>query len=232
MYRKCGYSLIVAFFVSCLPGNPVLPERLAAPQLSFVDLEIIPDPLRGYRDAVHLKWEFKDNAHPHTYTLLRMLPGDSFPDVFTGSRGIPADSTDFYDDLSGYAFPEAGFDKVVYRITAVDTVGRAGDTSETCTVVLAPQPLFDDFSENDGCLHWESWIRGGVFSQCGIWRDSLPYYWKSEQMLVFPLTDHPAAFTACLPDSLLPLANGRWRYSLNVSANAAVSLLLGEFNVP
>jgi len=230
MYRKCGYCIIVSFLLHCLPVSQPFTERLPAPELTFVELTFTTDLQNGVREAVHLTWNLRNetSASSHTYTLLRKLSSDSLYDVFTSSRGIPADTTNFYDYLYNYQFPETGFDTISYRVVAVDTIGITGDTSAVCVVLLAPQPELVSFDMTSGCLLWESWIRGGVFSWCRVQNASGTRTWTSEKKLEFPLTDKTASFSACVPE----LTRGTWYYALYVKSNNAYSLTTGVTDVP
>jgi hypothetical protein len=164
--------------------------------------------------------------------LLRKLSDDSSYDVFAGSRGIPSDTTEFLDILEDYTFPDNGFDSILYRMFAIDTAGRAGDTSDPCLLLVAPQADFQQFDDSTGCLKWESWIRGGVTSRCSVWCEEKDLYWNSERMEEFPFTDEPARFTACFPDTLMPPVAGRWWYALYIRANMVQSLVIGPIDVP
>lgn len=229
MYRKCGYCIIVLFLLHCLPVSPSFTERLPAPALSFTELTFTSDVQRGIREAVHLQWKYppESRASLGTFTLLRKFTGDSLFEVFSASREIPADTADFLDYLTNYQFPSSGFDTVLYQIVAIDTFGTPGDTSEACAVLLAPQPGLVSFDTEHGCLVWESWIRGGVFSWCTVRQTTATTFWTCDKMLEFPLTDEPATFTACVPQ----FVPGKWQYALYVMSGTAHSLTTGVIDV-
>ena len=226
---------VAVIMCSCLPVTSPLPQLPGKPVLQFAGMTPVPDPFNGYREAVHLTWAAPpDSSAPVcTYTLLRRIPPDSIFDVFAASRLIPADTADFYDDLASHAFPTNGFDSIYYRICAIDSFARTGDTSAVTTVILAPQPTVTAYDTANACLQWDSWIRGGVFSWCTLWRESgegATFTSPPEQK--FPFTDEPARFLACFPDSLSPPAAGRWYFALYVKANESYSLNVGFINVP
>jgi hypothetical protein len=226
--------VVIALFLCCFPEDPPLPEGLSKPQLAFVGFTVVSNGNDGYTEAIHLHWTIaKNDENPvHSFTLLRKLPDDSVVDVFSGSRLIPPDTGDFFDELVNYTFPQNGFDSLVYRIFAVDASGRSGDTSKICIVFVVPQPFLILMNPATSCCSWESWIRGGVFSWCRIWRKGEAVDWTSKQYLEFPLTDKPAAFSACFPDSLQPMDGGRWYYALFVKAGESYSLKTGVTDVP
>ncbi|MBN1575824.1 MAG: hypothetical protein JW913_04685 [Chitinispirillaceae bacterium] len=236
MCVKYGFvagTLLSVNLLSCLAVDPPLPQKLEKPVLNFSGMAAVGDPIEGYHEAVHLSWMFTrtENTPVHSYSLLRKFPADSFFDVFLGSQQIPADTTHFYDKLARHPFPVKGFDSISYRLCAVDTFGRTGDTSDECTVVLAPQPQFVNYTTANGCLQWESWIRGGIFSWCTVWHETGRREWTSQRQDAFPQTDQPGRFSACFPDSLQPPFPGRWYYALFVRANDTYSLKIGTIDV-
>ncbi|MBN1308211.1 MAG: hypothetical protein JXA18_09865 [Chitinispirillaceae bacterium] len=225
--------LLSVNLLNCLPVDSPLPQKLEKPILDFNGMAAVRDPVDGYHEAVHLSWTFTrtEETPVQSFTLLRKFPSDSFFDVFAGSRLIPADTTHFYDELAQHPFPADGFDSVSYRLCAVDTLGRTGDTSAVCAVILAPQAKFVNYDTVSGCLQWESWIRGGIFSWCTVWREADKQEWTSRLQDAFPQTDQPGRFSACFPDSLQPPAPGRWYYALFVKANDTHSLKIGTLDV-
>jgi hypothetical protein len=237
MFWKYGYIVCITgiiLFFHCFPVDAPLKDTLNEPELEFVGMAAVSDGQGGYTEAVHLHWTFaKTDATPlQSFTLLRQLTGDSVIDVFSGSRLIPPDTGDFFDELVNYTFPSHTIDSIIYRIMAVDTFGREGDTSDPCIAYIAPQPAFIAADAATGCYSWESWIRGGIFSWCRIWRDGESVDWTSSQLLEFPLTDKSATFNACLPDTLLPCSSGRWYYALFIKASESRSLKTGVIDVP
>jgi hypothetical protein len=214
--------------------SPQLPPPPEKPVLLFDGMAVVADPFSAYREAVHLSWTTAagEAAAVASYTLLRKIQPDTVYDVFAGSRLIPADTADFCDGLTGFTFPANGFDSIFYRICAVDTFGRTGDTSDACPVILAPQPDLIGFDTAQACLRWESWIRGGVFSWCTVWNARDGRGFTGEMLQEFPFTDQPARFSQCFPDSLSPPAGGRWYYALYIRANESYSLVIGSLDAP
>jgi hypothetical protein len=241
VYQRIGEYIICAsvsicistVLPGCFPVSPPAPEPLAAPGLSCEGFIVVPDDIDGYHAAIRLNWttDFGEDVPLESFTLLRKFSGDSIYDVFQGARQIPPDTMHFHDKLTGYSFPETGYDSVYYRILPVDTAGRAGDTSAAVTFVLAPQPTVHPFTAVNACLSWESWIRGGVFSWCSFWHERGEQEWVSGRFEEFPDTDEPARFSACFPDSLSPPLSGVWFYACFIKANTAQSLVIGSFNV-
>jgi hypothetical protein len=226
-------SVILSQLIACLPVDPPLPHTIEKPLLQCDGFVVAPDISDGYREAIHLQWSLSDTetALVSTYTLLRKFSFDSVFDVFTGSRLIPADTFHFYDELINYVFPANGIDSVFYRILAIDTLGRAGDTSDIVRLKIAPQPKFGSYDEEKGCCSWESWIRGGIFSWCTVRHETETIHWTSERQEKYPDTDQPAVFSACFPDTLFPPPSGRWYYGFFIRANDAYSLSVRAIDV-
>jgi len=226
-------ALLFVTLLSCLPVEPPFTNKPGKPVVRFGGMAVVRDTIEGYHEGVHISWTLaqKEPARIRSFTLMRKFPADSVFDVFGGSRGIPADTADFYDVLAGHTFPEEGFDSVYYRLCAVDDEGRTGDTSEACVVTLAPQARLVGFDPKNGCLLWESWIRGGIFSWCSVWDATMAYEWASQRQDAFPHTDQPGSFSACFPDSLQPPPPGRWYFALFVRANDTYSLKIGSIDV-
>jgi len=233
-YVSLVVALLTPGWLSCFPVDPA-PLRIAGrPELRFVEMAPVADPVDGYRESVHLHWEFdrSDDQPLRFFTLLRKLSADSAFDVFFGSQLIPADTADFFDALEYHVYPRSGADSVLYRMYTIDTLGRSGDTSEICRVILAPQPVVTALDNSTRCIEWESWIRGGILSWCVIWSDENGRSWTSPRREEFPFTDKAAVFNACLPDSITFSSGSRWYYALYIKAYEAYSLKIGAVGVP
>lgn len=241
VYQRNGtfvvYVVILLFqgilCIGCFPVAPPVTVSLNAPDLFCQGFLIIPDDIDGYKAVLSLSWttDYEADAVLGSFTLLRKFSDDSVYETFEGSKNIPADTMHFHDRLTGYSFPESGYDSVYYRIIPVDTSGGEGDTSQVVSFVFAPQPVSQTYHAQTMCLSWESWIGGGVSSRCEVWSASGADQWESPKMEVFPESDEPARFSACFPDSLTPPAYGKWYYACFIKANVAQSLQIGTFNV-
>jgi hypothetical protein len=165
-----------------------------------------------------------------------LFPGDSAYDAtFPSSQEIPADSCNFFDRISSSVFPSAyeNYDSLIYKIYAVDNLGRASDTSAPCTLLIVKQPILKTRDLSGGCLSWYSDVNlTGPFSYCRIWNDSSGYSWTSNIFNTFPPTDKPAEFSACMPDSFLPRLHGIWFYALFIEIGNSKSLKSGYLDVP
>ncbi len=221
---------IVLCMLHCVPHQSRYFEKIAAPSLAPLTLAPWRDPFNNVIEAVFMQWEpgLNDEKNIQYYTLLRKLPSDSIYDVFSLSQRIPSEVTAFYDPIDLDIFPIEGFDTLCYRIYAVDIYGRPGDTSESQVLLLAPQPQMKNVNWMDGCIQWESWIRGGQVSYGEFWIDSSKCRWSSKPSESFPRTDEPALFTSCKPDSCELLRDRFFYYALFVDVVDAHSIRVGK----
>ncbi|MCX7727159.1 MAG: hypothetical protein N2053_09975 [Chitinispirillaceae bacterium] len=229
---KISFSLILCG-ASCIIESPPT-FKVSKPTLIFNNLSFVKE-AGEYYEAIHLSWQLNnkdEKEYISSFILLRKFSEDSTFDIFPGSRAIPPDTFYFYDKLIGYRFPENGYDSVCYRIFTIDKYGNSGDTSDVCIVYIAPQPELKEYDKEQGCIKWESWIRGGIRSWCNIWNEDKNIEVKSKEMELFPFTDKAALFEFCLPDSLRPLSSGKWFYSIFVKASERYSIKVGFFDVP
>jgi hypothetical protein len=228
--------LIIQFLLSlqsCVPHNPEYFSKIAAPQIHSITFAPYNDPYGNFIESVCLQWEINvdDESRIQYYTLTRKLPSDSLFDVFSLSQRIPPSVNEFNDPIELEIFPTDGFDTIQYRMYAVDTYGRPSDSSEVCTLLIAPQPKLTVFNNNTGCLEWESWIRGGQISYGSFWSDTLKCRWSSKRTEAFPRTDEPAVFSSCKPDSCILNPGEYLYYVLYVEATEARSMKVGRVRV-
>lgn len=226
-------SILCLLSLSCIPVEPPLPQKITAPKLIFKQMAVARNTFGEYHEAIQLQWHRSesDTLPVQSFTLMRKFSNDTTFELFDRSQHIPADTTNFFDELSADQFPASGSDSVFYLLFAIDTLGRPGDTSNFCRVFLLAQPTLASFSTNSLCIVWDSWVRGGVTSWCHIWPDSMESSCKSEPYELYPETDQAARFSACCQDQAyllhLPPASIRWNYALFIRAGDNYSLSYG-----
>ncbi len=230
------FFAVVSLFLTCKTVSPDLPPRLDSPVLRPIELAVIKKSSE-YVEAAHLTWSkpLSDSVEVAYYNLLRMFPGDSgYNDNFPSSQGIPASIENFFDPLIN-SFPSAleSYRPLIYRIYVVDELGRAGDTSAPCTLLVVKQPSLKHSDLTKGCFTWSSDVNlSGPYSYCHLWSDSSNLSWTSNTMYTFPPTDKPAEFSACIPDSLMKFFHGTWFYALFIDIGGSQSLKTGTLYVP
>ena len=211
------------------------PPPLSPPEITAIDLTEAR--LSGsWREAIHLQWEAPstDSIAIRSYTIIRRTDNDSSFDVFSRSQGIPSSIDTFNDDIKPIGFPDADYFSVRYRIFAVDSLGRSGDTSAVCSLYLARQPVIDTIDLAKSSFRWFSqFIQGSVETYIKIWNASGAAVFSSPRQEEFGSWDYPVYFSATLPDSLSPFSPGTWYYAIYLFAMTAEhqSIKVDSFNV-
>ncbi len=222
--------------LACPTIEPPPPPPLAAPAIDSLILSGY-DPLRNeHGEYIKIFWSppVSETGSAQSFTLLRKVQDDSSFDVFDLSQTIPGDTLTFYDDLSIIGFPTEFYDTLAYRIFAVDSLHRSGDTSGAVFVMLAPQPTFRQFNQSTWSFNWSVLgILGAIESCIEIWNENRSIIWKSTPKIEYGGENQIIPFTTSLPQSLIPLSSGNWYYGIYVKANGAErqSLKVGSFIV-
>ena len=230
-------SLIYLILITknnCIPVSPSSSEKPEKPVIEKLELAVTKNSSAKFCEAVYITWKAPetDPGKIKYYTIIRKFPDDSVFSVFPMSQQIPSQKLEFYNILEPDNFPDEGFYSVCYRLYAIDNQGASGDTSEICTLKIAPQPILKSIDTSCGSYTWESWIRSPVTSYSLLWKDNPDNCWQSKKQIDYPSTDQPSTFEAVIPDSLFPLTNGQWHYALFTEAAETKSLKTGFFHVP
>jgi hypothetical protein len=157
-------------------------------------------------------------------------------------RSIPDSITHYDDDLDRIVFPKSNDIKTVqYRIFAIDTLGRSGDTSAVDSVAISwpPTPLWppDGDSIRPDSLVWSVFgVMNGYFTYAYLYSDSSGLIWKS------PRPDTPTYSTENKTDHILvplprslQLSSGEtyyWAVKVEIPTGSASSLAISRFYVP
>jgi hypothetical protein len=229
-------AAFIAILCICQSYPPITPPRLDSPV--FTKITLSEARIFGtYREAVRLAWRAPrtDSIGLRSFTLIRKLPGDSLFDVFSRSQGIPAPIDSFSDDMTHIGFPLDGYSLVMYKIVALDTLGRPSDTSAPCSLYIAPQPILDTVDTVKLCFRWHSSrISGSTVSYVKLWDKTGTRSWESVRSEKFGGDYPPLYFDACLPDSLKPLNRGTLYYAVFLEAMGPEhqSLKVDSIDVP
>jgi hypothetical protein len=229
-----SFAALAAFLFFCQYYPPITPLRLKPPVFSKPFLSEAK--FSTYREAIHITWTppSTDSITIRSYTLLRKTGDDSLFDVFTRSQGIPDSIVSFDDDLTPIGFPVNGYDLIVYKIFAIDTLGRAGDTSAACSLYLASQPELTRIDTAAWCFGWLSrGIQGSVTSHLKVWNAGGTRSWTSPASEELGNEQVPVNFSSCLPDTFKPMTAETWYFALFLDANGSLhqSMKAGSFNV-
>ena len=232
---------VAAIFISmlcmglaCPTIEPPLPPRLSSPIIDSITLTGYNKILNVHRETLKLNWSPPLNQYTSvaSYTLLRKTARDSLFDIFDMSRSI--DMLEFHDDLNVIGFPSSFYDSISYRIFAVDSLGRSGDTSHIFSIMLAVQPSFKEFNQTSWTFKWTVLgILGAMTSHIKIWNKDQSRIWSSTPQIQYPGENQILTFSVSLPQNLIPLQPGDWYYGIFVEANGAErqSLKVGSIKI-
>ena len=218
-------SLFLLCAVSCLPiastcptADPFPPPQIAAP--SFTLMEVTGVKKGGdYQGAVHMQWKMGnvDTFPVKEFVILKKGPSDSAFGIM--HFGIPDSVFDDYDvpitnELPPMQLFGSPFSCVKYRVFAVDTLGRSGDTSAVDSILLTWPPAItypiDTLKQN--VFKWTTQsYQGGYYASMMVWSDASGPVWSSPQPSE-PTYGNATqdSFALQLPSALYPLGAGRY----------------------
>jgi hypothetical protein len=230
------YLLVCATFPllinsACPTKEPPLPPRLGKPVITLADIREARSG-NSYSVNFHVSWTppSEDSVHVRFYKVLRWQPTDS---SFGIVSPLIADSiTDYYLRLDKTNFPIMGFDSIVCEVLAIDSLYRPSDTSESYTLLLAPQPKQDSIL-NARCCKWTiQGCIGQIESYSRIWDLNHTIIWTSNTDLQMASNGEPVTSPLYCMNSA-PQDTGIYFYGVYLTANLdQYSLKIGSFHVP
>jgi hypothetical protein len=239
---KFSASCFVFFFLlgSSCPSPESFPEPpLSAP--AFSSAELVAVKFNTYRPALHLTWKppVGGSLSVREFVILQKSMDSSVFSILV--RSIPDSITEYYDNLDRIAFPQAwDFTTLQYRIFAIDTLGRPGDTSAIDSVVLAWPPNIlwpmDKDSVRPDSLVWSVYgVEMGYFTYVYLYSDSAGLIWQSPRPNTPTYSSHDGIdhIVVPLPGSLL-LSSGAtyfWAVKVEMPTGSASSMAISRFYV-
>ncbi len=234
-----GTACCLCIASTCPAPDPFPPPPLGAP--SITGLVLIGEQWNDdYQPTIHITWDFsgKDSLPVEKFIVLRkrQLFDSSFEVL---PPDIPDSQYEDWDKISATDFPVQGiYTKIWYRIFAVDTQGRSGDTSAVDSVQLSWPPRITapvDTLRN-GLFTWSTILYlGGYYTSLSLWSDSRGLLWNSRPPDE-PIYGHetPDSEALILPSPPAPLARGRYFCGVKVQIPGAniQSLAIRQFYVP
>ena len=226
MIRICQLLILTAVSLSifCITDDGTRPSPPYAPIIDNYYITNYDSKLDTNIETAYLHWI--DNSESKTstisYTLLRYTDTSNTHSII---KNIPASVNFFYDPILPLIADSLRTTTrfIRYKIVPIDSLNRAGDTSVTCTLRLAPavQLTSPGYSVEDSSnLKKFNWtihpIQNQVSSSISLFRsDTL--IWKSPVNAYFT-GGNSRAIEATLPDSLYPLpaATYLWYVSLRI----------------
>jgi len=237
----CTACSMFALFLgsSCPSPEPFPVPPLQAP--SFTSATLTVARFDTYRPAVHLAWSspHNDSLAVREFVILQRSQDSAGFSVLV--RSIPDTVTGFYDNIDRFTFPQHwDFYTLEYRIFAIDSLGRAGDTSaiESLSVAWPPTLLWPATTDSvrPDSLAWTVFgVEFGYFSYVYLYSDTGGLIWKSPRpdTPTYSSHDNPDHYVQRLPGSL-PLPSGQnyfWAVNVEIPTGQAWSIAVGRFYV-
>lgn len=203
-------------YLTCITPPEPRPDRLSSP--IFTNYEIVAG-LYGdeYHEVIHLQWipDSTDTISIIKYQILRKVDIDSSSTTITD---IPSDVNDLNDPTVKFIDDPAKRtnDRLIfYRIFAIDSLERPGDTSVVCTVSLARLidlllPPIDTIPSQSVNFRWlvPQIFNSRVRTHIVLWKNDSTI-WQSAPKEFFT-GGGPTQENENLPPSLLPLIPGEY----------------------
>jgi hypothetical protein len=234
-YWYAGLPALICLF--CATIDPPPPSPLSAPIIDSAEIVAVPDIDKEITESIHIQWVAgpDDSLSVYSFKIVRYTALQTLP--LLTKLSIDSLNT-LIDPVAQMNLPNRNDEQyIIYRIYALDSLDRPGDTSVACTVTLARSiPLLspkDTFVVNQ--FKWE--VPDGIYNQTRsrviLWYRGDPL-WKSDDVLKYT-NGLSEIFTKSLPDSLMPLAPGKyyWGIQLTIEGGAfPVSFTIRKLYVP
>jgi hypothetical protein len=197
----------------------------------------------AYQGAVHLQWAVanSDSFPVKEFVILRKKQSDSAFGVM--HHGIPDSVSNDYDIIDPKDLPQeqlfgSPYTCIRYRIFAIDTFGRSGDTSAVDSILLTwtPMTVYPTDTLKENIFKWSTrGYQGGYFAYMILWNDTAGLLWTS------PKPSEPTygsvtadSFSAQLPFALYPLNTGKYYYGVKVEIPGVTieTIIIREFYAP
>lgn len=221
----CAPLFLLFVAGSCPSPVPIPPPQLSAPIITNISV----DPFMfqtspGYRPAIHVQWNMAANGTlgVQEFIIFQKLPGDSSYSLLV--RSIPGSVSNYFENIDDIGYPvHLNLKTVLFRILAIDSIGRASDTSSSDSVVLAwppnpISPLESDTISNDSLVWSVGNVEAGYYTNSMMYGDSAGLVWSESQPLVpiYGAENDTERFSAKISNSILPLTSGGYSWVIRV----------------
>jgi hypothetical protein len=177
----------------------------------------------GYRPAIHVPWQMPSNSvlGVHEFIIFQKLPTDSSFALL--AQSIPDSVNNYYENIDDIGYPlQLAFKTVLFRMVAIDSIGRTSDTTISDSIVLAwpPNPVSPSESDTLGkdSLIWSvKYVEAGYSSFAMLYRDSVGLIWSQPPPTVLAIgaESDTERFSATIPNSV-PLVAGGYSWVIRV----------------
>ena len=218
------------------PRRNLFPRRRFRPR-PLQSLEVTAFPFRaslGFRPAIHLRWQASsnDSLGVKEFVIFQKQPQDSSFALLV--RSIPGNVFDYYENIDDIGYPQTfSYKTVLFKMVAIDSLGRSGDTAAKDSVVLCwpPYPLAPseaDTLSGDSLIWSVRYVQGGYYTYSLLYSDSSGLVWTETRPIIptYGAENDTGWFAAAIPSTVFPLVPGgfSWLMKLEVPANNAQSM--------
>lgn len=222
--------------LTCPTIDPPPPPRLTRPAFTQAEIVAKTDHAQQFHEAIRLHWHPPSTQHISidNYCIIRFVAYDSSLKHYTVS-GIDTTVDDLIAPLN---IPRIDMQQVLYRVYAIDSLGRAGDTSVPCTVSLAPEVSLSHPANTLDTAHASYYLQWVIPQVIGNETISYGIVWKTDSCLwqspsVKTFNTKIAKYP--FPVSLYPFETGKYYWGVKlvvVGENDPTSFTIRHFYAP
>ncbi len=242
--RKFHVVLTCFFSIFLLGSSCPTPEQFPPPPLSapiITGKEIALAKFDTYRPAIHITWKAPatDTLAIKEYVILTKSDDSAGFSVLV--RNIPNTVLNYYDNIDRISIPANEIKSVYYKIFAIDSLGRNGDTSSLDSFIVSwpPKqifPLSSDTIVPDSLVFTVSGVMGGYYPYVFLCSDSMGVFWKSPKpdTPTYSFADKTDRFIVQVPKTITFVKNSMyyWAVKVEIPTGNSQALAVSRFYVP
>lgn len=217
--------MTVLFQLSCLTVDPPRPIKLKAPISLNAEIVNFDSTFNEPGEFIKISWEKnpQDTISTANYTIIIKTDSTGTSSKITN---IPNNIKNSYSSINTLYSEESRSVQrpIIYSIFSIDTLGRVGDTSQSCTVIVAPSVLLSSPGKSvnilDSSIVFKWFVRkvpDQTISSVSLWNEDT-ILWSSLPESLYTGGEDFTPVTENFPEHLLPLDIGlyTWIVSLQI----------------
>ena len=227
--------------MQCPDPEPAPPPPPGAPHIDSLRIDAVLAQ-KSLRPVVRIHWSppRNDSIVIQRYVLLRITDAES---LFSEIKYFPPGIKAYGDPMNASFFPADQMTEVrlTYRLYAVDSLFRIGDTSSAESVIVTfppvqERPVNDTVTDGRPRFLWQVMGHNSeYYTWATVWNSTGPV-WHSVPVSDFGMDNNWRPFTAGYPDTGGALAPGRYFWAARIedvtgSWTTAGSITLDSFHV-